>query len=449
MKIGIIGTGYVGLPTGVGLAELGNEVTCIDQNAEKIESLLSGKLTLYEDGLEELFIKNIKEGRLHFTTSMKEGVSGADIVIIAVGTPPHPVTKEADMKYIYAAATELAQYLTGYTVVANKSTVPVGTGDDVETIIRKTNPFADFDVVSLPEFLREGFAIHDFFNPDRIVVGANTEKAANVIKELYKPFADKTNILFVKRRSSETIKYASNAFLAIKIHYINEMANFCEKTGADVLEVAKGMGLDSRIGNRFLNPGPGYGGSCFPKDTMAMAYMARQNNVEMSLINAAIEGNKARKKQMAERILETVKDIENPKIAVLGLAFKDGTDDCRQSPSMEIIANLLEKNANITAYDPKAMGTACQLLGNKIDYADDMYQPLKDADVLAILTEWKEFKDLDLEKAAILMRNKNIVDCRNLLDAKKAVEAGFKYQGIGKKAEPSISESLAHQTEVA
>ena len=227
MKIGIIGTGYVGLPTGVGLAELGNQVTCIDQNIEKIESLLAGKLTLYEDGLEELFVKNIKEGRLHFTTSMKEGVADADIVIIAVGTPPHPVTKEADMKYIYAAATELAQYLTGYTVVANKSTVPVGTGDDVETIIRKTNPFADFDVVSLPEFLREGFAIHDFFNPDRIVVGANTEKAANVIKELYKPFADKTNMLFVKRRSSETIKYASNAFLAIKIHYINEMANFC------------------------------------------------------------------------------------------------------------------------------------------------------------------------------------------------------------------------------
>ena len=449
MKIGIIGTGYVGLPTGVGLAELGNQVTCIDQNIEKIESLLAGKLTLYEDGLEELFVKNIKEGRLHFTTSMKEGVADADIVIIAVGTPPHPVTKEADMKYIYAAATELAQYLTGYTVVANKSTVPVGTGDDVETIIRKTNPFADFDVVSLPEFLREGFAIHDFFNPDRIVVGANTEKAANVIKELYKPFADKTNMLFVKRRSSETIKYASNAFLAIKIHYINEMANFCEKTGADVLEVAKGMGLDSRIGNRFLNPGPGYGGSCFPKDTMAMAYMARQNNVEMSLINAAIEGNKARKKQMAERILEAVKDIETPKIAVLGLAFKDGTDDCRQSPAMEIIANLLEKNANITAYDPKAMGTACQLLGNKIDYADDMYQPLKDADVLAILTEWKEFKDLELEKAAMLMHSKNIVDCRNLLDAKKAVEAGFKYQGIGKKAEPSISESLAHRTEVA
>ena len=364
---------------------------------------------------------------------MREGVENADLVIIAVGTPPHPVTKEADMKYIHAAATELAEYLHGYTVIATKSTVPVGTGDDVEALISKKNPFADFDVISLPEFLREGFAMHDFFNPDRIVVGANTEKARNVIKELYKPFEGKTNMLFVKRRSSETIKYASNAFLAIKIHYINEMADFCEKTGADITEVAKGMGLDSRIGPRFLNPGPGYGGSCFPKDTMAMAYMARQNNVDMTLINAAIDGNIKRKKQMAERILNAIKGIENPKIAVFGLAFKNGTDDCRESPAMDIIYNLLEHKANITAYDPKAMGTACQLVGDKISYADDMYACIKDADVLAILTEWEEFKSLDLQKAAELMRNRNIVDCRNLLDAEKACANGFKYQGIGKK----------------
>lgn len=431
MKVAIIGTGYVGLPTGVGLAELENQVVCIDHDNSKIETLNSGKLTLYEDGLEELFAKNLKSGNLRFTTSTKDGVTDADVVLIAVGTPPHPVTKEADMKYIHAAATELAEYLTGYTVIATKSTVPVGTGDDVEALIAKKNPFAKFDVVSLPEFLREGFAIHDFFNPDRIVVGANNEKAANVIKELYKPFADKTNILFVKRRSSETIKYASNAFLAIKIHYINEMADFCEKTGADVLEVAKGMGLDSRIGNRFLNPGPGYGGSCFPKDTMAMAYMGRQNDVNLTLINAAIEGNKKRKIQMAERILNVVKDIKNPKIAVLGLAFKDGTDDCRESPAMEIVAALLEHKANIIAYDPKAMGTACRLLGNKIDYADDMYSTLKDADVLAILTEWKDFKDLDLAQAAQLMRHQNIVDCRNLLSGEQAVKQGFRYIGVG------------------
>lgn len=432
MKVGIIGTGYVGLPTGVGLAELGNQVTCIDREPSKIEALQAGKITLYEDGLEELFHKNVKAGRIKFTTSMKEGVSSADLVIIAVGTPPHPVTKEADMKYIHAAATELAEHLQGYTVVATKSTVPVGTGDDVEALISKKNPFADFDVVSLPEFLREGFAVHDFFHPDRIVVGANTEKAKAVIKELYKPFEGKTNMLFVKRRSSETIKYASNAFLAIKIHYINEMANFCEKSGADISEVAQGMGLDTRIGNRFLNPGPGYGGSCFPKDTMAMAYMARQNEVEMSLITAAIKGNAERKKQMAGRILDKVKDVKNPKIAVLGLAFKDGTDDCRESPAMDIVGELLLQGADITAYDPKAMGTACGLLGNKISYADDMYACLKDADVLAILTEWNEFKALDLVQAAHLMRYKQIVDCRNLINAEQAAANGFDYQGIGK-----------------
>lgn len=432
MKVGIIGTGYVGLPTGVGLAELGNQVTCIDREPSKIEALQAGKITLYEDGLEELFHKNVKAGRIKFTTSMKEGVSSADLVIIAVGTPPHPVTKEADMKYIHAAATELAEHLQGYTVVATKSTVPVGTGDDVEALISKKNPFADFDVVSLPEFLREGFAVHDFFHPDRIVVGANTEKAKAVIKELYKPFEGKTNMLFVKRRSSETIKYASNAFLAIKIHYINEMANFCEKSGADISEVAQGMGLDTRIGNRFLNPGPGYGGSCFPKDTMAMAYMARQNEVEMSLITAAIKGNAERKKQMAGRILDKVKDVKNPKIAVLGLAFKDGTDDCRESPAMDIVGELLLQGADITAYDPKAMGTACGLLGNKISYADDMYACLKDADVLAILTEWNEFKALDLVQAAHLMCHKQIVDCRNLINAEQAAANGFDYQGIGK-----------------
>lgn len=432
MKVGIIGTGYVGLPTGVGLAELGNQVTCIDREPSKIEALQAGKITLYEDGLEELFHKNVKAGRIKFTTSMKEGVSSADLVIIAVGTPPHPVTKEADMKYIHAAATELAEHLQGYTVVATKSTVPVGTGDDVEALISKKNPFADFDVVSLPEFLREGFAVHDFFHPDRIVVGANTEKAKAVIKELYKPFEGKTNMLFVKRRSSETIKYASNAFLAIKIHYINEMANFCEKSGADISEVAQGMGLDTRIGNRFLNPGPGYGGSCFPKDTMAMAYMARQNEVEMSLITAAIKGNAERKKQMAGRILDKVKDVKNPKIAVLGLAFKDGTDDCRESPAMDIVGELLQQGADITAYDPKAMGTACGLLGNKISYADDMYACLKDADVLAILTEWNEFKALDLVQTAHLMRHKQIVDCRNLINAEQAAANGFDYQGIGK-----------------
>lgn len=431
MKIGIIGTGYVGLPTGVGLAELGNQVTCIDREISKIEALRAGKITLFEDGLEELFHKNLQKGNIKFTTSMAEGVSDADLVIIAVGTPPHPVTKEADMKYIHAAATELAEHLHGYTVIATKSTVPVGTGDVVEGLIAKKNPQADFDVVSLPEFLREGFAVHDFFHPDRIVVGANTPRARRIIEELYRPFDGKTQMLFVKRRSSETIKYASNAFLAIKIHYINEIADFCEKTGADVLEVAKGMGLDSRIGNRFLNPGPGYGGSCFPKDTLAMAYMGRQNGVNLTLINAAIVGNADRKKKMAERILEAVKGIESPKIAVLGLAFKDGTDDCRESPAMEIVAELVNLGADIAAYDPKAMKNAQNLIGEQISYAKDMYEVLQNADVLAVLTEWNEFKSLDLNKAAGLMRNRKIVDCRNLLNRDKAEKAGFTYQGIG------------------
>lgn len=432
MKIGIIGTGYVGLPTGVGLAELGNEVICIDREQSKIDRLKAGKITLFEEGLEELFEKNVKEGRIKFTTSMKEGVEHADLVIIAVGTPPHPVTKEADMKYIHAAATELAEYLKDYTVVATKSTVPVGTGDDVETLIRKKNPQADFDVVSLPEFLREGFAVHDFFHPDRIVVGANSEKAANVIKELYKPFEGKTNMLFVKRRSSETIKYASNAFLAIKIHYINEMANFCEKAGADIYEVAKGMGLDSRIGNKFLNPGPGYGGSCFPKDTNAMAYMGRRSGVDLSLIEAAIKGNDARKVEMAERILDSVKDIDNAAIGVLGLAFKGGTDDCRESPAMQIICKLINKDAQIKAYDPKAMENAKLLVGDKISYATDMYDAARAADVLVILTEWEDFRGLDLVRLKGMMRHPRIVDLRDMFDPEEVRSLGFEYSCIGR-----------------
>ena len=432
MKIGIIGTGYVGLPTGVGLAELGNEVTCIDREASKIDALKAGKLTIYEDGLEELFHKNRLSGRLTFTTSMKEGIENADVVLIAVGTPPHPITKEADMKYIHAAATELAEFLQGYTVVATKSTVPVGTGDAVEGLIRKKNSQADFDVVSLPEFLREGFAVHDFFNPDRIIVGANSKRAADVIKKLYTPFEKKTRMLFVNRRSSETIKYASNAFLAMKIHYINEMADFCEKSGADIYEVAKGLGLDSRIGEKFLNPGPGYGGSCFPKDTNAMAYMGRQNNVNLSLIEATIKGNDLRQQQMGERILEAVKNIKSPKIAVLGLAFKNGTDDCRQSPAIKIVSTLLEKNVNIKAFDPKAMPNAKNLLGDKIQYAQDEYDALSGADVLAILTEWKQFGELDLTKVKNLMRTPTIIDLRNLLNPEEVRKLGFTYRGIGR-----------------
>lgn len=432
MRIGIIGTGYVGLPTGVGLAELGHKVICIDREQSKITKLQRGEITLFEDGLEELLKKNLEKGNISFTTSMQEGVAGADIVLIAVGTPPHPVTKEADMKYVHAAATELAQYLDGYTVIATKSTVPVGTGDDIEILINKRNPTAQFDVVSLPEFLREGFAVYDFFNPDRIVIGTNSDKAKDLLTQLYKPFAEKSKILFVKRRSSETIKYASNAFLAMKIHYINEMADFCEKAKADIEEVAKGMGLDSRIGNKFLNPGPGYGGSCFPKDTHAMHFMAKQNGVELTLIEAAIEGNEKRKQNIANKILAKVSHIKNANVAVLGLTFKGGTDDCRESPAMEIIAELLKYELNITAFDPKGIENAKELLGNKINYASDMYSVAKDADILVVLTEWDDFKKYDLNNIVSTMRNKNIFDTRNFINCDEADQLGFSYYRIGR-----------------
>ena len=430
MKIAIVGTGYVGLPSGVGFATLKHNVVCIDKDQEKIRALQSGNVTLYENGMEELFGQVVKKGNLKFTTSF-EGVKDADVVILAVGTPPHPKTKEADMRYIYAAAEELAPFLSGYTVIADKSTVPVGTGDEVEKIIRQKNPDADFDVVSLPEFLREGYAIHDFFNPDRIVVGADSKRACDVIKELYKSFEEKTQILFVSRKSAETVKYASNAFLAMKIHYINEMADFCEKSGADIGQVAKGMGLDKRIGNKFLNAGPGYGGSCFPKDTTAMALMAQKYGVKMGLIETTIAGNKARKIKMAERIFDIVKDIKNPKIGVLGLAFKNGTDDVRESPAVEIISAMLEKGADITAFDYQATDNAKKVLLDKIKYAHALEDVFDDADVVAVLTEWEEFKALNIEKLASKMRHKRMVDLRNLFDGQYLRTLGFVYDAIG------------------
>ena len=433
MKIAIIGTGYVGLPSGVGFAELGHSVVCVDNNKAKIEALNRGDLTLYENGLADLFKTNTQQGRLRFTTSMKEGVQEADLVIIAVGTPPDPITHEADLQYIYAAATELAEHLTGYTVIANKSTVPVGTGDAVEKIISAKNPAADFDVVSLPEFLREGFAVQDFFNPDRIILGTTSERAIALISKLYEPFREKTPILIVSRKSSETIKYASNAFLAMKIHYINEIANFCEKSGANVAEVAKGMGLDTRIGNRFLNAGIGFGGSCFPKDTMAMAHMANKYGVHVELIEATIAGNNKRKKEMAERVYQAVKDNKNPKVAVWGLAFKNGTDDCRQSPAMDVIQELLSKKINIIAYDPKAMDTAKVILGDKIQYAPDMYSAVQKVDALVILTEWPEFSAPDFDKLSELMNRKVIFDLRNMLSSNDALEHQFEYHCIGRK----------------
>lgn len=431
MKVAIIGTGYVGLPTGIGLAELGNLVVCVDKIAEKIEVLNAGKATIYEDGMEELFQKHLKSGALKFTLDMEKAVKDADIVMLAVGTPPHPETKEADLKYIYAAAEELAQYLDGYTVVATKSTVPVGTGDEVEAIIKRVNPEAEYDVVSLPEFLREGFAVHDFFHPDRIVIGTNSQRARDVLLELYAPFEGKTEFLLVNRKSSETIKYASNAFLAMKIHYINEMADFCEKAGADIREVARGMGLDSRIGKKFLNPGPGYGGSCFPKDTNAMAQMGRKYGAQLSLIETTIAKNDERKSEMGKRAIEALNGNKDGKIAVWGLAFKGGTDDCRESPAMEILAEILKHSENVCVYDPKAMDNARKFLGDKVRFAKDEYEACRGADILVVLTEWEDFRQVDLSKVRSLMKTHKIMDLRNMLQADEVRSCGFDYSCIG------------------
>lgn len=433
MKITVIGTGYVGLPTGVGFAELGNDIICLDVDENKIKTLQSGKLTIFEDGLEELFTKNTKNGKVQFSTSFADSIPQADVIILAVGTPPHPITKEADMRYIKVAATELAHHLQNYTVIAVKSTVPVNTGNMVENIIKRENPNADFDVISLPEFLREGFAVHDFFNPDRIIVGANTERARNVIAELYAPFKDKSTILYVSRQSSETIKYASNAFLAMKIQYINEMADFCETSGADIYEVAKGMGLDSRIGAKFLVPGPGYGGFCFPKDTNAMAYMGKFNGVDLSLIETTIKSNERRKINMAKRIIDMVEDIKNPTIAVLGSAFKGGTDDCRESPAIQIIEIILANEVNIKLYDPEAMANTKAILKDMITYCNSAYEAISGADVLAVLTDWEEFKSLDLVKIKQLMQHPKIADYRNIFDYQKAKNLGFEIKSLGRK----------------
>ena len=412
MRVAVIGTGYVGLPTGAGLASLGHDVTCIDCDHEKVERLRAGEVTLFEEGLEELLKSGLESGKLSFTADMAQGVRGAQLILLAVGTPPDRRTGQADLRYLFGAVKEVAPFLPSEAVVAVKSTVPVGTGDEVEKRIRKTNPKARVEVISLPEFLREGYAVHDFFHPVRIVVGTQSQKARELIQELYAPLPNATRFLFVARRSSEAIKYASNAFLAVKIHYINEMADFCEAAGANIHEVAQGMGLDSRIGPAFLKPGPGYGGSCFPKDTKAIEHMARKLGVELSLIRAAIKGNKKRRENMARRVLKEVEDIPSPKIAVWGLAFKEGTDDCRESPAVEIVQCLASNHVDVCVYDPQAMTTARRILGDTVTYAPDMYSAAQGADVLVILTEWPQFDAADWKRVASGLRSRHILDFR-------------------------------------
>ena len=412
MKVAIIGTGYVGLPTGVGLESLGHDVTCIDCDREKVEKLRAGVVTLFEEGLEDLLKSGLQSGRLTFTDSMEQGVREAQLILLAVGTPPDRQTGQADLRHLFGAVKQLAPFLSSDVVVAVKSTVPVGTGDEVETLLRRLNPTAHVEVISLPEFLREGYAVHDFFHPVRIVVGTESVRARELIRELYAPMTNAPRFLFAARRSSEAIKYASNAFLAVKIHYINEMADFCEAAGANIHEVAQGMGLDSRIGPAFLKPGPGYGGSCFPKDTKAIEYMARKLGVELSLIRTAIKGNMKRRENMAQRVLKEVEDIPSPKIAVWGLAFKEGTDDCRESPAVEIVQRLASHHVDICVYDPQAMTTARRILGDTVRYASDMYSAAQGADVLVILTEWPQFDAADWKRVASELRSRHILDFR-------------------------------------
>ena len=402
----------MGLPTGVGLESLGHDVTCIDCDREKVEKLRAGVVTLFEEGLEDLLKSGLQSGRLTFTDSMEQGVREAQLILLAVGTPPDRQTGQADLRHLFGAVKQLAPFLSSDVVVAVKSTVPVGTGDEVETLLRRLNPTAHVEVISLPEFLREGYAVHDFFHPARIVVGTQSGRARELIRELYAPLPNVPRFLFVSRRSSEAIKYASNAFLAVKIHYINEMADFCEAAGANIHEVAQGMGLDSRIGPVFLRPGPGYGGSCFPKDTKAIDHMARKLGVELSLIRAAIKGNKKRRENMAQRIMKEVEDIPSPKIAIWGLAFKEGTDDCRESPAVEIVQRLANHHVDVCVYDPQAMTTARRILGDSVRYAPDMYSAAQGADVLAILTEWPQFDAADWKRVAGGLRSRHILDFR-------------------------------------
>ncbi|KCZ51107.1 UDP-glucose dehydrogenase family protein [Hyphomonas pacifica] len=436
MRVAMIGTGYVGLVSGACFADFGHVVTCVDKDATKIEKLKAGIMPIYEPGLDSLVAKNVEEERLFFTTEAKDAIKDADAVFIAVGTPSRRGDGHADLSYVYSAAEEIAQLMDGFTVVVTKSTVPVGTGDEVEEIIRKARPDGDFAVVSNPEFLREGAAIKDFKIPDRVVVGTEDERARNVMKELYRPlFLNETPILFTARRTSELIKYAANAFLAVKITFINEMADLCEKVGANVQEVSRGIGLDGRIGKKFLNAGPGYGGSCFPKDTLALTKTANDYNSPVRIVDTVVEVNAARKKAMAGKVIEAMGgDVSGKTIGVLGLAFKQNTDDMRDAPSLDIIPALQAAGATIQAYDPEAMEEASHLL-NDVTFTKSAYEAVQDADAMVIITEWDQFRALDLDRIKGALNSNIVVDLRNIYAPDDMAARGFHYFSIGR---PSV-----------
>lgn len=433
MRITIVGTGYVGLVTGVCFSEFGHNVVCVDNDARKIEALNSGEIPIFEPGLNDILDKNVVANRLFFTTDLSSTVPDADAVFIAVGTPSRRGDGRADLSYVFAAAEEIATSLSNYTVVVIKSTVPVGTSRRVEELIRSTNVEADFSVASNPEFLREGAAVEDFMRPDRIIVGTSDPQAEAVIKEIYQPlFLNDIPALFTRRETSELIKYASNAFLATKVSFINEMADLCEKIGADVQDVAKGMGLDGRIGPRFLNAGPGYGGSCLPKDTLALSRAAEDAGVKNRIVSAVVETNDARKQAMATKIIAACGgSVEGKRIAVLGLTFKPGTDDVRESPALDIIPALQEAGADIHAYDPEGTEEAKRLLED-VTYHADTYGPMEGADAVVIITEWIQFRALDFERMRKLTNTTLLVDLRNVYGRDNTIPDFVKYVGIGR-----------------
>ncbi len=433
MRIAMIGTGYVGLVSGTCFSEFGITVTGVDKDERKIELLKQNVMPIYEPGLDELVADNVKAGRLSFTTDLKGAVGAADAVFIAVGTPSRRGDGYADLSYVYAAAEEIADALDGYTVIVNKSTVPVGTGDEVERIIRARRPDAEFDVVSNPEFLREGSAINDFMRPDRVVIGTESERARAVMKQLYRVlYLIETPIVFTARRTSELIKYAGNTFLATKITFINEIADLCEKVGADVHDVAKGIGLDGRIGKKFLHPGPGYGGSCFPKDTLALVRTARDAGAPLRIIETVVAVNEERKKRMADKIVAACGgSVVGKTVAVLGLTFKPNTDDMRDSPSLDIVPALVAAGATVRAFDPEGTEEARKLLPG-IEYCDSAYAAMDGADAMAILTEWNEFRALDFDRIKSLLKTPVIVDLRNVYEPAMMKDAGFTYVCVGR-----------------
>ncbi len=433
MRIAVIGTGYVGLVSGTCFAEFGHQVACVDKDDSKITRLRQGKSPIYEPGLDELLARQIESKRITFTNDLKSAVSDAEVVFIAVGTPPRATDGHADLSQAYQAAREIAEAMTGYTVVVTKSTVPVGTSREIERIIREVRPDADFDMASNPEFLREGAAISDFMRPDRVVVGLTSERAQKVMKEVYRPlFLNETPIVFTGRETAEIIKYAANAFLATKITFINEIANLCEKAGADVQDVARAIGMDNRIGKKFLHPGPGYGGSCFPKDTLALVQTGEVLGAHQRIVEAVVQINAERQREMAERIMQACGgDVTGKRIGVLGVAFKPETDDVREAPALTIIPLLQEAGAIVAAFDPVAMEQAQKHLQDVV-WCKDAYEVAQGSDVLVIITEWNEFRALDLERIGSVMKARRLLDLRNIYKCEEMEGKGFHYSSIGR-----------------